>query len=123
MIRLPPRRKPLRSGIEREVKREWPRHRKWLRTFHCVTPDCDGSQIEVSHLRSAANAGVGIKPHDAFAVPMCSECHRYYHNIGHKAFERINMVDLFAMAAMFRRQSPDRAMRESLALTPSLNPR
>ncbi len=116
MIRLPAKRQKLRSGIERAAKREWPRHRKWLRTFQCVVNNCQGGHIEVSHIRTAANAGTGIKPHDAFAVPMCSECHAYYHRIGHKTFERIYILNLAALAAEFTRKSPDQAMRESLKL-------
>ena len=37
---LPRKRKPARSGIERAAQREWPRHRRYIRTLTCVVPGC-----------------------------------------------------------------------------------
>lgn len=115
MIRLPPKRPKVRSGIMREPRRDWPRHRAFLRTFGCVVEGCANTPIEVSHLRTAANSGTGLKPSDNFAVPKCSIHHHHYHEIGHAAFERLYKIDLFALAAEFTARSPDKAMREALA--------
>lgn len=118
---LPRKREKLRSGIERAPRREWPRHRKWLRSHECIctlarlsTSILCAGQIEVSHIRTAANAGTGIKPHDAFAVPMCMQHHRRYHEMGHRSFEASYRLDLGKLAAEFTAKSPDIAMRESL---------
>lgn len=116
VTRLPPRRKPQKSGIERGPQRVWLRHRAWLRSHHCVVPGCLAEPIEVSHLRTAANAGVALKPHDGFAVPMCHAHHAEYHQRGHKEFQRQYGVDLAALAVAFVKDSRDHAMRESLAL-------
>lgn len=113
---LPPRRKPLRSGIERGPKREWSRHRKFLRAHRCVVPGCMCEPIEVSHIRTAANAGTGIKPADWFAVPKCHEHHAEYHRIGHDSFEAKYRVNLRALAVEFTQKSPDVEMRASLRL-------
>lgn len=118
---LPPKRKRLRSGITRMPRREWPKHRKWLRSFQCIVPFCDAAVIEVSHIRTAANAGTGLKPHDAFSLPMCGGIdpdshHAEYHRIGHQSFERKYGLNLAALAAEFARLSPDKDMRESLRL-------
>lgn len=115
-VMLPPRRKPKRSGIERAIKRVWPRHRSFLRSHHCVVTGCMAEPIEVSHIRTAANAGTGLKPHDSSACPMCHGHHLEYHQDGHDTFEKRHGVNLKAMALEFTRRSPDAAMRASLRL-------
>lgn len=116
MTRLPQKRQRLRSGIERAPKREWSRHRIFLRSHHCVVPHCFDGPIEVSHIRTAANSGTALKPHDCFAVPMCEAHHRCYHQYGHRTFEKATGVNLKALAAAFVKASPDKAMRDSLKL-------
>lgn len=119
MTRLPKKRQRPKSGIERAPKREWHRHRKWLRTFRCVCTEwgcLNIDPIEVSHIRTAANSGTGLKPHDSFAVPMCSHHHQIYHRMGHDTFERVYDLNLKQLAIEFTRKSPDKEMRESLAL-------
>jgi hypothetical protein len=70
--------------------------------------------IEVSHIRTASNAGTGLTPHDGFAVSMCHGHHVEYHQHGHHTFERRHRVNLDAIAAEFVRRSPDIDMRASL---------
>ena len=111
---LPRRRKPPKSGISRGPQREWPRHRAFLRRHHCVVPGCMAEPIEVSHIRTASNAGTGLKPHDAFAVSMCHRHHMEYHRTGHDTFERRHIIDLYALAAEFVRRSPAAEMRASV---------
>jgi hypothetical protein len=65
-------------------------------------------------VRSAANAGTGLKPHASFGVPMCDLHHREQHRIGQPGFESKHHIDLFRTAAAFFRQSPDHAMQEAL---------
>jgi hypothetical protein len=113
---LPPRKKRERSGIERAPKREWHRHRNWLRGFACVVTDCESQRQEVSHIRTAANAGTGIKPHDSSAVPMCCNHHAEYHRIGHDSFEARYRLDLVKLANEFTQRSPDVEMKLSLVL-------
>jgi hypothetical protein len=72
--------------------------------------------IEVSHLRTAANAGTGIKPHDGFAVSMCHGHHMEFHQHGPMIFEARHKVNLKALAASFVKSSPDAEMRASLRL-------
>ena len=123
--RLPPRRPRPRWRIERAVRREWPRHRRFVRSFGCSVPFCtNDTPSEFAHLRSAANAGTGLKPHDGFGVSLCGADpgrgieghHAEYHRLGHHPFERKHQVDLRAIAAEFVRASPDWEMRQSLKL-------
>jgi hypothetical protein len=111
---IPPRRKPPKSGISRGARREWPRHRAFLRRHHCVVEGCMAEPIEVSHIRAASNAGTGLKPHDGFAVSMCHVHHLEYHRDGHHTFERRHRLYLDALAAEFVRRSPDLDMRASI---------
>lgn len=114
MTRLPPKRQRERSGILREPRREWPRHRRFIRSFSCCVPGCAETPIQVAHIRSAANSGTGIKPHDSSAVPMCVAHHYRQHQIGQPAFEKTYGVNLAALATELMRKSPDKAMREAM---------
>lgn len=115
MTRLPSKRLRPKSGIERGPRREWPRHRKFVRSFGCSVPLCESpSRIEFAHVRSAANSGTAIKPCDSFGISLCADHHREQHRIGQPAFERKYGIDVNAIAAEFTRVSPDIAMRESL---------
>src|ERR1051325_11121972 len=113
---LPPKRERPRSGIPRGPKRQWPRHEAFLRRHRCVVgrADCDNSNVEVAHLRSAANSGAGLKPPSWDAVPLCHVCHAQAHQIGHDTFAQIHKIDFWALAREFAKRSPDKAMREAM---------
>jgi hypothetical protein len=110
---LPPKRKPARSGIERAPQREWPRHRKFVRSHACSVPGCENGPIEFAHIRTAANAGTSIKPADWNGVSLCRDHHAETHR-GERTFEAKYKIDLKALAAEFARKSPDIAMREAM---------
>lgn len=109
------RRKRPRSGILRGPKRSWPKHEQFVRSLVCAVPHCaTGDRIEFAHLRTAANAGTGLKPHSAYGVPLCATHHAEQHRVGMETFQRRHKIDLFAIAAELVRRSPDWEMRESL---------
>jgi len=118
---LPKRRDPVRSGIQRAVKREWPRHRKWVRSHECCASlhgfdefdFCEGP-IEFMHVRSAANAGTALLPFDWFGVPGCSKHHKWQHVHGAESFQKRYGVNLWELAAEFARLSPDKKMKEAM---------
>lgn len=64
---------------------------------------------------------MGIKPHDGFGISMGSGHHREQHQIGQKAFQDKYNFNMMALAAEFRRRSPDTAMRDSLKLMEAEN--
>ena len=111
---LPPKLKRAKSGITKAPKREWPRHRSFVRKHACSVPGCMQGPIEFAHVRSAANSGTGIKPFDWFGISLCSECHREQHNIGVETFQCRHGIDLFKLAAEFARLSPDTKMKEAI---------
>ena len=128
MRSLPPKRERPRLNLREPMQREWPRHRRFVRSFGCSVPLCmTHTPIEFAHLRSAANAGSALKPHDAFGVSLCGADpargieghHAEYHRIGHRSFQQKYKTDLYAIAAEFVRASPDWEMRASLKLVPA----
>jgi hypothetical protein len=113
---LPPRLKRPKNGAGIALQKIWPRHRRWVRSHQCCVPNCEAGDIDFAHLRSAANAGVARKPHDAFGISLCRMHHEEQHRIGAPGFSQKYQVDLWALAAEFARRSPDHAMRASLKL-------
>lgn len=111
---LPRRRKVAKSGI-REMRREFPRHRKFVRSHECSVPDCQDGPIEFAHVRSAANAGTGLKPADWNGISLCRSHHYESHSIGIQTFERKYGIDVEKLAREFARRSTDTAMKAALA--------
>lgn len=91
---LPPRRAVVKSGILREPKRRWPRHEAFVRRHQCCVPGCELGPTEFAHVRSAANAGTGLKPHSAHGISLCCYHHIEQHRIGQPAFEKRYGIDL-----------------------------
>lgn len=113
---LPYRLKRPKLNVHVPPRKIWPRHRRWVKSHGCCVPHCDSSEIEFAHLRSAANAGTGQKPHDGFGVSLCRKHHDEQHSLGVAAFDRKYGIDLWALAAEFARYSPDVDMRATLEL-------
>ena len=82
-------------------------HMNFVRGHECCVPGCGGRPIEVAHIRTAANSGMGIKPNDAFTVSLCTEHHRESH-LGDRTFQTKYAIDLMALAEAFYRASPHR---------------
>ena len=111
---LPPRLKRPKHRMGPLLRKVWPRHRRWVRSHRCCVPGCNAGDTDFAHLRSAENAGMSQKPHDAFGVSLCRVHHIEQHNMGIDAFCRKYGIDLWAMAAEFAERSPDGEMRLSI---------
>ncbi len=113
------KRERVRSGILRAPKREWPKHRAFIRRHACVVTlgkvhdDCDGP-IQCCHFRTSANSGKGLKPADWESFPGCFRHHAEQHQIGQPAFERKYGIALDEICREFARLSTDTAMREAM---------
>lgn len=65
------------------------KHRDFVRTFACSNVDCkDGRPIEVAHVRTGSDGGMGRKPSDYFTVSLCRSCHVLQHQQGEETFWR-----------------------------------
>ena len=108
------RRKPKAPGIPRGIRREFHKHRAFVRRHACCVPGCEERRIEFAHIRSAATAGTGLKPPDWMGVSLCHVHHHSQHDHGAQTFERTHGIDLAKLAQEFAHKSPDLAMREAM---------
>jgi hypothetical protein len=74
----------------------------FVRRHHCTCVEldptgCDG-EIEAAHVRRGTDGGVGMKPSDCYALPLCREHHAEQHMIGEPAFERKYLFYMLAVA-------------------------
>jgi hypothetical protein len=79
---------PARQPKKQKRESRWrsQAHLKWIRGFHCAWPGCDRLPIEAAHIRIGSGTGMGQKPDDWMAVPLCRECHSMQHTIGEGTF-------------------------------------
>lgn len=126
MTRLPRRRVREPMMPERATQREFPRHRKFIRSLECVCANIStlirdapgywqnvwcGGRIECCHLRLGSHAPMSEKPHDWFCFPACAMHHQQAHRVGELTFQTAYGLDLRAIALGLARQSPDQDMR------------
>ncbi len=110
---LPRKRQRARSGIMRAPKREYPRHRTFVRSHDCVVQGCADGPIEFAHVRLGAKDNAkGLKPHDAYGVSMCHAHHSEAHSHGESTFQRKYAIDLIGVALQFAARSPVVEVRE-----------
>lgn len=119
---LPKKRERIRSGILREPPREWPRHRKFVRSHACCIEarwndgrflGC-GGPIVFAHVRTGTDGGSSLKPSDWWGISLCNNHHLEQHDMGEPAFERHWAIDMKALAREFAAKSPDMKMREAM---------
>lgn len=103
---LPPR---IRADKAPKVKRRCPSHTKWVGEHACCVPGCIGRPIEVAHVRTGTNGGMGLKPTDDWTISLCQAHHAEQHRVHETPFEREHGIDMKALAKAFARQSPHRA--------------
>ena len=125
---LPKRLKRPRMNVREPSVIRCPGHLKWVRGHMCclagrktewADPDvrtiytmihvCEG-RIEAHHVREGDHGqGMGRKPDDSTAVPLCSFAHKRGHDKGWKTFEHEWRVDLNSIAEQLWKASPHRA--------------
>jgi hypothetical protein len=112
---LPAKRQKVRSGIARAPQREWPRHRRFVRSHECILAgmpfhDCEGP-IECCHLRRGTDGAGALKPSDWWTWSGCAGAHKWQHQHGEMAFERRWNVNLREICLAFAKASPDIEMK------------
>lgn len=100
---LPPR---LTRKQNRTARWKSPAHCNFVRDHHCVVPCSPARPIEVAHVRSGSDGGMGRKPSDWFTVSLCRDHHSEQHNIGEASFEQRHGIDLHELADAFAKASP-----------------
>lgn len=78
-----------------------PKYLAWIRTQRCLLDWALSNEpkgclfpVEAHHVREKGRRGIGTKPSDRRAVPLCKETHRWYHDHGREQFERDFGIDL-----------------------------
>jgi hypothetical protein len=78
-----------------------------LRCLSCGRTPCG----EAAHLRMSApgkpNPGIGRKPEDRWALPLCHWCHMTQHSMGERAYWDQLGIDPIAVAQALFAVSPD----------------
>lgn len=90
---------------KRETRFRSQRHCTHIRQHACCVCDAE-APIEVAHVRLGSGAGMGQKPHDYLAVPLCKTCHAAQHRHGERTFWQDS--DVQAIMGELIRTSPVR---------------
>ena len=60
-------------------------HLAFVRQLPCVA--CGkAAPSEAAHVRTGTDGGIGVKPGDRYAVPLCAACHAKQHRVGELTF-------------------------------------
>ena len=93
------KRKREKMGVRQPTQIESPGHLAWLRgSCQCLIAGKAGhvcsTKMEAHHVREGADGGMGMKPGDDTAVPLCADAHAEGHRIGWRTFEARYGVDM-----------------------------
>jgi hypothetical protein len=82
----------LSSGKPKPDLRRRLRHLAFVRQLPCVA--CGkAAPSEAAHVRTGTDSGIGVKPGDRYAVPLCSACHARQHRVGELTFWSALRID------------------------------
>ena len=101
-----PRRKPKERSKPYAGPLRCPGHLAYVRGFMCAveSDSCQGP-IEAAHLRLGTHTGIGQKPSDDMAIPLCRHHHAEAHQ-GEATFQGRHRLNWAKMAAELARRSP-----------------
>jgi hypothetical protein len=86
-------------------------HLTFVRQLPCIA--CGkAAPSEAAHVRTGTDSGVGRKPGDRYAVPLCSTCHAKQHRIGELTFWSALRIDPLSVALRLWAVSSDIAAGE-----------
>jgi len=102
----------VRSGIQRAPRRDYEKHRKFVRRFVCE--GCGTSNnIQCAHLRLMTGGGEQLKPVDAWSYAACYQCHIIdQHNIGEPEWWRRIGKDAWKTCLKYALESPVDEVRQ-----------
>ena len=84
-----------------------PAHCNFVRSHACCA--CNSlSAIEVAHVRTGTDGGMGMKPGDYWTISLCKVCHAWQHCNSERALEAKHGIDMKALAREFVKASPKR---------------
>ena len=80
-------------------------HLAFVRQLPCVA--CGRAAPSEAHVRTGTDGGVGVKPGDRYAVPLCAACYAKQHRIGELTFWSALRIDPVNVAARLWTVSAD----------------
>jgi len=103
------RRRP-KMGLREPSQIRCPAHLQFVRGHECCVKGffghvCKG-KIEAHHVRLGTDGGIGLKPSDRWAVPLCVTAHKILHDGGQITFENRWNIDLKEIAEGLAGRSP-----------------
>ena len=116
-LRLKP--KAPKMGARVQERRDFPRHRQFIRKHACVVDGCRGLPIQCAHIRIGTDGGMGLKPHDMWTVPLCAFHHNEQHALGEQVFWGWTKPRILALS--YALQSPVLEVQEKARLLVSTN--
>jgi hypothetical protein len=88
-------------------------HLVFVRQLPCVA--CGkAAPSEPAHVRTGTDGGVGMKPGDRYAVPLCAACHAKQHRVGELTFWSALRFDPLNVALRLWTVSADLAAGERI---------
>jgi len=111
--------------VKRVDPGDCPEHRAWVASLPCAVPGCRGKS-DPHHVRAGTDCGTGIKPSDAWCVPLCGGLaghHMEGHRIGWRTFEaRHGGIDLRFLATELAARSPYLTAKPNPKRTDAMTP-
>lgn len=99
---------PRHRNSPRPASKNAPAFLQWLRTKNCCIGGTCAGRIEAAHVRTGTDGGMGSKPSDRYAIPMCASHHAEQHMAGEATFSERHNVNMKSMADHFWRAWPGR---------------
>ena len=76
-----------------------PEYLDWLRDQPCAIGGTCAGRTQACHVRRGTDGGMGLKPSDQYALPMCGAHHGEQHMAGEQTFADRHGVNLLGLAA------------------------
>lgn len=92
-----------------------PAHLDFIRSLYCASC-ADNTSVEAAHLRAGSlkygkrETGMGEKPSDRWALPLCSLCHREQHSGDESLFWALRGINPWVLALTLYSVSGDAEM-------------
>src|SRR5215469_9434225 len=105
--------RPMARSKRKPDSRRREQHLAFVRQLPCVA--CGKvAPSEPAHVRTGTDGGVGIKPGDRYAVPLCTDCHAKQHRVGELSFWSALRFDPLNVALRLWTVSADLAAGERI---------
>jgi hypothetical protein len=89
--------RPVARGKPKPNLRRRVQHLAFVRQLPCVA--CGkAAPSDAAHVRTGTDGGVGRKPDDRYAVPLCTACHAKQHRVGELTFWSPLRIDPLSVA-------------------------